>query len=263
MSDRFHPVPCWIGLTNSVQPYWKFAIMIMATSAAPSWNQRLWMFIAPPPRCADGRVACGARQAASRTRIWRAWRALRPRAVRLADTQAVSFRVMDHPRLCDVGRKIRERSHDAPRFDRRRDDAAGIDALEPQTVQRAADSLEVPPRNAVLRGHDDGVRTEQRTERRRDGRQTVRLDAEDDDVRRADRVQIAGHFRPDVKIPFGAEHAKAPLAHGLQVRTAREQHDVGTGARQPRADVPADRAGARDDDLHDGCCEYRRDTAPP
>ena len=41
MSDSFQPVPCCSGLTNSVQAYCRFAIMIIAISDAHSWNQRL------------------------------------------------------------------------------------------------------------------------------------------------------------------------------------------------------------------------------
>src|SRR5437879_13794825 len=80
MSDSFHPVPSCIGLTNSVQPYWKFAIMIMPTSAVPSWNQRLLTFIARPPRGADAPAVHGVHRAASRRRTPLAWRALRSQA---------------------------------------------------------------------------------------------------------------------------------------------------------------------------------------
>ena len=41
MSDSFQPVPACIGLTNSVQAYCRFAIMIIAITDATSWNQRL------------------------------------------------------------------------------------------------------------------------------------------------------------------------------------------------------------------------------
>ena len=40
MSESFQPVPFCSGLTNSVQAYCRFAIMIIAMSDAPSWNQR-------------------------------------------------------------------------------------------------------------------------------------------------------------------------------------------------------------------------------
>jgi hypothetical protein len=48
MSDNFHPVAARIGSTNSVHEYWRFAIMIMATSDAHSWNHRLWIVTASP-----------------------------------------------------------------------------------------------------------------------------------------------------------------------------------------------------------------------
>ncbi len=73
-----------------------------------------------------------------------------------------------------------------------RDDAAGIDAFEPEAVELAAEVLEIPPRDAVLRADDDRVRAEQRRQRRRQTGQRVRLDAEKDDVGLADAREIAG-----------------------------------------------------------------------
>ncbi len=90
----------------------------------------------------------------------------------------------------------------------------------------------------------------------------MRLDAEDYDVRLADGVQVARDLGFDVKVAFGAPHAEPPFAHRLEMRAAREQHDVSAGARQARADVAADRAGARDDDPHAGFCEKARATTP-
>ena len=109
-------------------------------------------------------------------------------AVRLAEADAIALGVMDHAGLGDVGREVGERSDHAPRLDRRGDDAARIDALEPQAVELTAVALEVPPRDAVLRADDDGVRAEERAQRRRQRGQAVRLDAEKDDVGRADRA---------------------------------------------------------------------------
>ena len=77
----------------------------------------------------------------------------------------------------------------------------------------------------------------------------MRLDAEEHDVGLADRRQIAGDLRPDLEVAVGARDAQAARLHRLQVRAAREQHDVGAGPGQPGADVAADRARARDDDL--------------
>ena len=70
----------------------------------------------------------------------------------------------------------------------------------------------------------------------------MRLDAEEDDVGGADRRQIAGDLRPDLEVAVGARDAEPARLHRLQVRAAREQHDVGAGPRELRADVAADRA---------------------
>src|SRR6266404_3324473 len=43
MSESFQPWDCWSGLTNSVQAYWRLAIMIIPSRDAPSWIQRLVM----------------------------------------------------------------------------------------------------------------------------------------------------------------------------------------------------------------------------
>ena len=60
------------------------------------------------------------------------------RAVGLAEADAIAFGVMDHAGLDDVGREVRQRSDDAPRFDCVGNHAARIDALEPQPVELAA-----------------------------------------------------------------------------------------------------------------------------
>ena len=98
-----------------------------------------------------------------------------------------------------------------------------------ETLELAADTLKVPPRDAVLSADDDGVGAEERPKLGSQRRQAVRLDAEQHDVGLADGVQIAGDLRLHLEIPVGADHAEAALAHGLQVRTAREEDDVGAG----------------------------------
>jgi hypothetical protein len=91
----------------------------------------------------------------------------------------------------------------------------------------------------------------------------VRLDAQEDDVGLADRRQIAGDLRPDLEVAFVAGDAQSARLHRLQVRTPREQHDVGAGPGQAGPDVSADRARPRDDDSHDvwganACATMRR-----
>ena len=163
---------------------------------------------------------------------------------------------MDHAGLGDVGREVRERADDAARLDARGDDAARIDALEPKAVQLARMTLEVPPRDPVLRADDDRVRPEERPDLRRKAGKAVRLDAEKDHVGGADRSQIPRDLGPDLEVAVGADDAQAALPHGAEMRAACEQHDVGANPREPRADVSADRAGARDDDPHEASCEY-------
>ena len=80
------------------------------------------------------------------------------------------------------------------------DHAARIDALEPQPVQLAADALEVPPRDAVLRADDDGVGAEAAARAPAPARSGVRLDAEEHDVGRADRREVAGDRRPHLEV---------------------------------------------------------------
>ncbi len=80
------------------------------------------------------------------------------------------------------------------------DDAAGVDALETQPLELAAVLLEVPPRHAVLGADHDGVGAEQRREPRRQRGQAVRLDAEKDDIGRADRREVVGDLRPHLEV---------------------------------------------------------------
>ena len=170
---------------------------------------------------------------------------------------------MDHAWCREVGREVRQRSDDAPRLDGRRDHAARIDTLEPETVELAAEILEVPPGDPVLRADDDRVRPEERGERGRNRREAVRLHAEKDDVGVTDGRDVRRQLRPHLEVAVGAAHLQAAVLHRAQVRSARDQHDVGADTRQLRADVPADRAGSDDDDLHEAlgakaCATIRR-----
>jgi hypothetical protein len=90
----------------------------------------------------------------------------------------------------------------------------------------------------------------------------MRFHAKKDDVGPADGVQIAGHFGLDVKIAIGTDDAQSVGAHRLEMQTARDQDDVGTDARQPRANVAANGASARYDDSHETFRAYARATVP-
>jgi hypothetical protein len=174
-------------------------------------------------------------------------------AVGLAETDLVDLGMPDHTRFDDVRREVHQRSDDAPRLDGGGDDAAGIDAIETESVELAADSIEVPPGNPVLRADDDGVASEEGLQRWDKACKAVGLDAKEHDVGRPDGRQVARNGWMDLEIAVGTDDAKSALLHRLQVRTAREEHQVDAGrrgARQAGADVAADGACAGDDDLH-------------
>src|SRR5437899_10551384 len=102
---------------------------------------------------------------------------------------------MDDAGLRDVGRKIDERSDDAARIDRFGDHAARIDAFQAQAIELAAVSLEVPPRNPVLRTDDDRVGPEERPQLRGEAGERVRLYSQKNAIDPADRSPIAGDLR--------------------------------------------------------------------
>src|SRR6185369_2638950 len=103
-----------------------------------------------------------------------------------------------------------------------RDDTAGIDRFEMPALALIARALEIPPRHAVLRADDDGVGAEERAQLRGEGGEAVRFDAEDHDVGRADRCEIAGDRWLDGEVVGARDDAESASAHCLQMRTARE-----------------------------------------
>src|SRR5688572_32937284 len=60
---------------------------------------------------------------------------LRARTVRLSQTDSISFDVLDHARLEDLGREVRERPDDTGVLDRCRNHTPGIHLLEADTFQ--------------------------------------------------------------------------------------------------------------------------------
>src|SRR5688572_6175876 len=102
----------------------------------------------------------------------------------------------------------------------------------------------------------------------------MRLDAEKHDVGLANRREVAGDLRPataalrrgklDLEVAvLCAQHAQTALLHRLEMRPAREQHDISAGPRQPRADVAANGTRPRDNYPHqafdaNACATMRR-----
>ena len=126
----------------------------------------------------------------------------------------------------------------------------GVDALQVRPFPRSAVPLEVPPRNAVLRGKHDGVRAHEGREQRRDGRQPVRLHGQHDDVGIADLRRVVGGEDAGSEVAVGAAHRDAALPHRRQVRPSRNERDVLTREAQLGAQIRANSPRAIDRELH-------------
>src|SRR5437868_2925538 len=137
------------------------------------------------------------------------------------------------------------------RLDRCRDGAAGIDALEMQSVQLAWIVLEVPPRDAVLRADDNRLGAEQLAQLRRQLREAVRFYGQENHIGGANGREVPGDHGLYFEVAIRARDAQTAFLHRAQVRTAREQHDVCAGVGESCADVPANRPRAGDDDSHE------------
>ena len=77
----------------------------------------------------------------------------------------------------------------------------------------------------------------------------LRLHRQDDDIlgREAELGNAADDRDRDDLLAVGRAQAQAFFAERLEIGAAGNQRDVMTGAEQPRAEQPADRAGAEDD----------------
>src|SRR5262249_22553933 len=137
--------------------------------------------------------------------------AIGPAAVGLAQRDAIALHVADHAGLDDFRPKVNDGPDHTARIDGCFDHASGVDALQSQSGEVAGDSLEVPPRNAVLRADNGGVLSDQRFELGSELREPVRFDADIDRVHRTGIVQIADDFRADLEIAVGAKHTQSAL----------------------------------------------------
>ena len=171
------------------------------------------------------------------------------RTVGLTEADLVSLGMADDARLDHVRRKIGQRADDASRLDGVRNDTTRVDPLEPKPLQIAADALEIPPGDAVLRADDDGVRPEEGLELRGKRRQAVRLDAEEHHVG-AVRSSTAAPVTVGLtsKSPSGlvTRRPRSCIARKCGPRANSTTSTPGMRrARETRADVAADGARSR------------------
>ena len=129
--------------------------------------------------------------------------------------------------------------------------AAGIGALQPAALERAAELVEEPVGRAGRRRNECRVRPEQRHDAVERRQILMRLEGDDDVVLRAELRRVVGRRHADREILARRYETQAVPADRRQMRTAGDQaHLDALHPRKMRADDSADRAGAVDADLH-------------
>ena len=110
--------------------------------------------------------------------------------------------------------------------------------------------VEVPVGDSVDRGDDAGVRPEQRLHLLDHAGDGMRLQADDDEILRAELGRIVGAARMHHVLLVADQELESVGAHRGEMRAARHQADVDACARELHAEISADRAGAVDTDFH-------------
>ena len=168
----------------------------------------------------------------------------------LAEREAVAIDVTDHAGRLDLGRGIDDAADRALRRQFAPLPAAGIDALQRRSLMGAAMPVEIPVGNAVDRGDDAGVRSEQRLHLLEHAGDGMRLQADDDVILRPEFGGIVGAARMHHAL-FVADQELEPVgAHRGEMGAARHQADIDARARKLHTEIAADRAGAVDADFH-------------
>ena len=149
--------------------------------------------------------------------------------------------ILDYARLEDLVGRIRHAAHDPLGCDRFGKHAVGIEALEPRVV---------PPGNAVLHEDYRGVASEERRAFGGERAEHVRLQR---DEHRVLLFQISGIRRRANAANDGLvamQELDAAALHRFQVRAPCDHRDVVARRGELGRDMPADRAGAEDAQLH-------------
>ena len=159
--------------------------------------------------------------------------------------------MLDHAGRDQVGRRVDDAADDAAGREQVPELSVRIDALQTRVLPAAAGLVEVPPGDAVDRGHQRGLLADQGLDGRRGRGQRVRLHRDDDEILRPELAGVVRALRMDHDGLAAAAQGQAIGLHRRQMRTARDAaHLRSAGARQSRRHVPADGAGAEDADLH-------------
>src|SRR5262249_19078231 len=101
--------------------------------------------------------------------------------------------------------------------------------------------------DAVLKRNDDRVRTDERRQRRQRAFRVVELHGEEHDIDWTDRSWIiSGRYVLNMHVAAGTFDSKTMLAHGRQMRAARDERHVCAPGRQPPAKITANAAAPKD-----------------
>jgi len=174
----------------------------------------------------------------------------RDRAVRLADGEPSALQMPHHAGRLDHGRGIHHAAHRPVQRQHLGHRPARVHTLDPASLVRAGEPVEVPPRNAVLRSDDRGVRPQQRLHQVARRRVCVRLEAQEHVVHRADLLGPVGRVRMGGEITAWTEHLHPLVTQRREVRATGHQMDLDTGTAEARPDIGADRARPEHSNSH-------------
>src|ERR1700722_14532767 len=130
------------------------------------------------------------------------------------------------------------------------DQAARIDALQPNAFVAPAVLEEIPPWYAVLRRHDCRRRRDNRGDLGCDRRQLMRLDPEHDEVRAACFRDVIRRLDASDDLLAVLLELKSAFADRLQMLSARHHLDALARRGELGRDMTADCAGSDDGDVH-------------
>ena len=167
-----------------------------------------------------------------------------------ADRKAIAIDMADHPGGFDLGGGIDDAADRAFGAEFVPLPPTGIDTLQDRAFVAAAVFVEIPVGNAVDRGDDAGVWSEQGTHRLDRTGDGMRFQADDDEILMAEFGWIIGAAWPHHMGLIADQEFEPVVAHRRQMRAARHQADIGARARKLHTDISADRAGAVDADFH-------------
>jgi hypothetical protein len=172
--------------------------------------------------------------------------------IELAHRKTVSFDMADDAGGDQLRRRIDHTADDAVDRDRGGDHSARVDGLDPRSLIRAAELLEVPPGDPVLHGHDDRLGAEKAVQLIRHGRELMRLHRRYHEV-------LHDRFGDPVGRLDGMNHMLGAVLHdephallpdGLEVGATADERDVVASQRELHAEHAADRAGADNTYVH-------------